>query len=116
MLQINEYLNQDQFFPEKKKYIQPFEESSSLQNNYVIKISKNFIVTPISKEGISISEKIKAHSDEIKEIIKKLNDFFEIDLDFDFNTNFIYEDIKKKNATIEKLEDMNFSKVFEDDF
>jgi len=40
----------------------------------------------------------------------------DIDLDFDYGTDFICDDIKIKKGIIKKIDDVNFAEVFEDDF
>ncbi|NVM27378.1 MAG: hypothetical protein HWN65_00940 [Candidatus Helarchaeota archaeon] len=87
--------------------------SVTLKEEKVIKMNKISESAPFSEEGKSISELIK----QIKSNIGKGKaPIFEIDLDFDFNTDFIFSNIKTKVVTIKKVEKINFAQVFDDDF
>ena len=44
------------------------------------------------------------------------SNIFEIDLDYDFNIDFIYRNTIKKPAKINKVDNINFAQVYEDDF
>ncbi|MHA1310531.1 MAG: hypothetical protein ACTSQO_06340 [Candidatus Helarchaeota archaeon] len=97
----------------------PFDESSFLLNNQKIIIYENPITQLVSETGILLEREINQNFSRINQFDRNEMPIFldlGIDLDFDYGTDFIYDDIKIKKGIIKKIDDVNFAEVFEDDF